>query len=474
MDNINPTHKKLFSLSEASERLNVSIETLIKWNELNILKPTITLEGTIGYTEDQIHHFLEIRQASHLTSPANGASQLQGMNKDNHKVSLENNDGSVRRFDTELTSDFISSHKRDNLSLHNATIIYSRIVNSPMLSAGISFAIIISILTFAFFTRDGSQSGLGSVASIHDSSTTLSSQTSNVKVPQVTAMPTPGVIDDKSTKHENLLSQGENVLKEKLVTKGSLFAKSGFENNDANTLATQQAKPVLASAMSSSDVVEPDLPSRGSMQNDPIFDSTGKIKGEAVDTLTTTLGGIGVLANSMPNQINNSPLNTISLLTLGILSMLFIFPKSLAYTGKGFRTSKHVQEFETTLFPTKIIEVDQKADGTIVLYFQGKEYKISKPELYSESDQFIERLMDLVKPGMKEIEYVVSNDSKMGSKTPLSRLVTRLGFVGIKRDLFFPRTAKDRVYFRKYLTSKDLSDMNLTSDDILLGLQMPN
>ena len=55
--------KKLLTLQEASQRLSVPIETLLEWNEHHILKPTITQDGQIGYTEEQLNQFLKIRQA---------------------------------------------------------------------------------------------------------------------------------------------------------------------------------------------------------------------------------------------------------------------------------------------------------------------------------------------------------------------------------------------------------------------------
>src|SRR5260221_3212315 len=57
---------KLFTLQEAAKQLAVSIDTLLTWNEHNILKPTITLEGSIGYSEEQLQHFMQIRSATLL------------------------------------------------------------------------------------------------------------------------------------------------------------------------------------------------------------------------------------------------------------------------------------------------------------------------------------------------------------------------------------------------------------------------
>jgi hypothetical protein len=75
--------------------------------------------------------------------------------------------------------------------------------------------------------------------------------------------------------------------------------------------------------------------------------------------------------------------------------------------------------------------------------------------------------MKLAAPGVKEIDYDTLGDEEVRFNASLSKLVTRLGFVGIKRDLFFPRTSKNRVLFRRYITQEDLTSMNLTADQIL-------
>lgn len=62
MDSAHPDKIKLLTLNEAAKKLAVSVEVLLKWNEHNILKPTITLQGEIGYTQNQLDQFLAIRQ----------------------------------------------------------------------------------------------------------------------------------------------------------------------------------------------------------------------------------------------------------------------------------------------------------------------------------------------------------------------------------------------------------------------------
>src|SRR6185312_12748035 len=62
MDSARPGDpQKFLSLKQAALKLAVSVDVLLKWNEQNILKPTITPTGEVGYTEDQINHFIAIR-----------------------------------------------------------------------------------------------------------------------------------------------------------------------------------------------------------------------------------------------------------------------------------------------------------------------------------------------------------------------------------------------------------------------------
>jgi hypothetical protein len=125
-----------------------------------------------------------------------------------------------------------------------------------------------------------------------------------------------------------------------------------------------------------------------------------------------------------------------------------------------------VPVYTEPILTSKLLELNQKTDGTVVLNFKGMEYKISKPEFNSESDQFIERLMEISKDNIKEFNYDILRDEKLKLDAPLSKLVTRLGFVGIKRELFFPRTSKTRVLFRRYITLSDLASIGLTAEQV--------
>ena len=53
--------KNLLTLKEAANILAVSTDVLLSWNEHHILKPTITQDGQIGYTREQLDQFLKIK-----------------------------------------------------------------------------------------------------------------------------------------------------------------------------------------------------------------------------------------------------------------------------------------------------------------------------------------------------------------------------------------------------------------------------
>lgn len=489
MDSNRPNSStKLFNLNETSQRLNVSAEILLRWNEYNILKPTITLEGTIGYTEEQINQFLTIRQLvqEDNTGRENTDNVLQSEGfKGNSEV---NELFSKNTFHAE--EGLIQAHSSDNYTesemgtsaLQQEDFSNLEKTKRSFLPLVSYFAVLFLVSASAVFVLQGGFK-LANEQSGQSYQKVLGTQTSELKSSGATALSMPVQLRKDSIIDNNLYEVGESVLKEKLSASNVLYPKSPRSIDVSNSVDLAKAVPMQGLTYStflkqnsnsfdltgdaSSPTPYASRTTDKAADNNLVFDEQGKIKGEVKNPLATTLGGIGVVSGTDSlKQSGSAPMNGIILLTIGILSFILVFPKRFAYVNKNQQITQigPVNLFDTA--SKKIIEVDQKTDGTIVLYFHGKEYKISKPELYSESDQFIERLMELVKPGIKEIEYVSLNDEKVEINTPLSRLVTRLGFVGIKRELFFPRTSKDRVLFRRYLTMQDLTDMNLTTNQI--------
>lgn len=488
MDNNPNSSKKLFCLKEAAEILNVSVGTLLQWNDHHILKPTITLEGTIGYTEEQINQFLAIRQlflGEKSSTEKSEISSQAGISQNEPIIAPKLQTPSIQPVEN-IGSVGIVSAISENASGNSKGRPFSfHLISSAL--------VVVLILGISVFTQAGGlktmldQSGLNYQKETENEKI-LGAQTSKPEFSGGTAF-SPAQLKKESTIGSNLSSEGDGVLKDKINALNFLYGNapktdiSVRKPQDLAQAAVQQgqAYPTFLLNSSTANAAFGDLSSfptyssrttEGNTDNNTVFDDSGKIKGEAKDTLATTLGGIGLVAGADSLKQATTPANWIMLLVAGLLALFFVFPKRPVYVDKDIQSAQFVPESQIDLATEKIIEVGQKTDGTIVLYFGGKEYKVSKPELYSESDQFIEKLMDIVKPGVKEIEYVIPKDEAMDMTTPLSRLVTRLGFVGVKRDLFFPRTSKDRVLFRKYLTMQDLIDMNLTTDKILNDFTM--
>jgi hypothetical protein len=363
----------VISLEDAAKILSVSIETLLQWNELNILKPSITPTGQIGYDRRQIEQFLLISR------------QSKAAGSDGNQLSVSDN-AEIKPFPTTLFF----------------TLVVSFLVTS-----------VISQIFMLKFIPDEAES----------SKQVLSAQTSvSPEQKSVSNLPKSPAYNPIELKN-NIVSDLANDMT------GSNLTYSQIANFPVNVKTSDQ-----------------------------IFDQGGNIKGEAAgtDLLATTMFTNGLVneAKAMTNTVDaNMP---IVLLTLFLLCLPFIFKKqsrtaAIAYDGDGSE---------------KVLELNQRPDGAIVLCFQGREYKVCKPELDSESDQFVDRLLGMAAPGTKEIDYDASNDEEVSFNAPLSKLVTRLGFVGVKRDLFFPRTSKNRVLFRKYLTQDDLAAMGLRVDQI--------
>src|SRR5579871_3052993 len=79
MDPARPSNpQKLLTVQQAAQKLGVSSAVLLRWNDQNILKPTITPQGEIAYSEEQINNFLLIHSSisSNDNSAEIGQSQL--------------------------------------------------------------------------------------------------------------------------------------------------------------------------------------------------------------------------------------------------------------------------------------------------------------------------------------------------------------------------------------------------------------
>lgn len=445
MDPIRPVDSNnLLTLQQAAQRLAVSVDVLLQWNEHNILKPTITPTGEVGYREEQINQFLGIRQV-----PLHPAQQL--------------NQTSIVRHETIPTNNYL---QKDYSNFHNPIkpTSFTRTKNKYFSIGPASAALTLCIaLVIILVTQPAKIKSILSEAS--NMGNALATQISELNISGSATSASPIQLKNSIASDKNLSNEGQTVLKDKLTD--AIFGKKPTKGTTQNQMTT-----ALLGANTHTSGIAGFASSTTSTNSDTnsnsVFDNGGNIKGKTTNTnlLTTTLGMNGMLQNgsSIKQVIDlNIPL---AILTLSLLSLLFVFKNRLAYSARKSASGIDPHNFISDIPQPKILEIDQKTDGTVVLCFQGKEYKICKPELDSESDQFIERLMGLAQNNVKEIDYDSYNDNEIRLSAPLSKLVTRLGFVGIKRDLFFPRTSKNRVLFRKYLTEQDLVSMNLTTEQI--------
>jgi DNA-binding transcriptional MerR regulator len=442
--------KKLLTLKEAADRLGVSIETLLSWNQENILKPIITQEGAIAYTQNQLDQFLTIRKIIQETSPKAQTDVVQIQTAEpSQYVTPENPIATPQPMITLNPAN----------ELPKASYIKAP---SPILTLSVAATIV--VLSAAILPQQG----------LPTSRLTLSEKF-NASLPIQ--------LRNETAPKRNLQSVAENISKEKITAPALYETKSETNSSDSEDILAMSSSQRPTGEPQAADIDQNAVPysyssstylSDNTSDEASAIDKHGTIRGETnkTDRLAIFMGGREALGEEdVLSQINANATNQLIFLFAGALATLFILQKQFAFPTKKLQLRPIDSSFSGTYQPMvdfnlqKALEIDQKTDGTVVLYVDGKEYKISKPEMNSESDQFIERLMTLTQSGVKEIEYDTSDT--MSLTTPLSRLVTRLGFVGIKRDLFFPRTSKTSVLFRRYLTQQDLSAMNLTTNHIL-------
>jgi len=493
MDSARPGNPPIFlTLKQAAQSLAVSVDVLLTWNENNILKPTVTPDGEVGYTKQQIDQFLAIRNSNQVFLRENSTHSIVNFSQPPtppfEKIVQENN----YQLNHQPTNNFAQVNNYNFYTTPTENSKKDKSLFSVIgLFAGISFfVVLVFVILFSqenklneiLIQNKTAQIENGKVLAQNsnlEKTNLIDSDNSNDKVNGNLSNEGDEFSKNKSTALDNAFDEKEvsssaeknnqdklAVLKSILGANSSDDIRSGLEQDaDINTYA-QQANFNTSSSC-------PDCDTEST-----VFDMEGNIKVSKEESDENKL-----LATSMSmggfNQTQNLVKQTSSSITLISFIILGLFSIYVLYSGKkqlfpysSTSDNLNLQPIHQSQIPTKIspriMEIHQKTDGTVALFLQGKEFKISKPELDSESDKFIERLMQLTGNNIKEIEYDAQIDN-LNINTPLSKLVTRLGFVGIKRELFFPRTSKTQVYFRKYLTAEDLMGMNLTIDDVKTG-----
>jgi hypothetical protein len=461
-DSTQNSPEKLLTLQEAAQKLNVPVEVLLQWNDHHILTPTITRTGQIGYSNEQITHFLAIKaslQSPYQTLPQQTtAQQSPRIPAVSTPAPLPVKQPTYVRPVWTLTiaaggllALLVATQQPKMVSLlqqaeQKTQTPPTETQTKPSL-AHLDQTIALNKASKLAENADGDH---------------LHSQTDGVFANNIFATPTPTKIPRlhplASTKQSRVLASSSSAQSKSIQAKQSIPSPDASAQSviaDTTTLAEKTALP---------------CPSCDNEQESQKGLNLGKAPEDSA--LLAAAFGTEAMNNDYSQQNLSTATTQAVVLIFGGLAGTVLFLQRRRQRQINQRIAP-VAIAVTHTDDEKILEVKQKMDGTVVLCFQGKDYKISKPELDSDSDRFIERLMQLVKPGMKEIEYEGLSDS-LDLTAPLSRLVTRLGFVGIKRDLFFPRTSKHRVLFRRYITAADLTAMNLTIAKVRQALALPN
>lgn len=474
MDSARPTNaKNLLSLKQAADKLSVSAEVLLNLNEYNILKPTITLSGEIGYTQAQIDNFLSIKQLTAQVSVADSTKKEAILPSQPPLLKAEFN-----------KSFFHVSSKIDNNFTGDKSVNkhFEAISQTPFTKRGkITSFLTISSMSFMLFLTIFSLTA--PIGGTKPSVSGADSKTGVLHIQHSNRSPLP-TQPYNSAANNNLGKENISPLNEDIASLNQAFENKTKKNAENSEIAKTTDFPLPESSIKSgtrtganesiSFASKPSCPScvnEDNMEDKSIFDEEGNIKGEQPSDsnllATTSVGAARITHDNSSTKQTTNPALLWGFSAIGLLSLMFIFKNQLAYAfNKTGNSEIEPNKYPIATEPQRILEVRQKTDGTVVLLIRGKEHKISKPELDSESDQFITRLMELAENDAKEIDYDTLGDKEIRFNAPLSKLVTRLGFVGIKRDLFFPRTSKNKVLFRKYITEQDLIAMSLTTEQI--------
>ncbi len=469
-------------LSEAAEILKVSVNTLLEWNDNNILKPTINKSGEVGYKKEQINKFLTIQKLSQINQIISSEALdfvLPQQEKNYLSEKIESED-SQNKYSKQIK---VSNPGKKSNFTNIFSIGYKRylpeIISSFSITA-ILFAIIfyqqnsLKSLQFQGGLSEQKIDSTGAVLSLNISDKNhTESITPRLQVPandNSSLYDLKGTLtlnsEKKSTVPQPDFDSGFSPSQQDNATSISMLSENTKANipNDDDLAAINKSYSEISNFASRAN-----CPSCSENNDNAVLDDNGNIKGKSSETdFLASAFGASLIQNEKAFKQVVDPLLFLTFLTLGIGSLFIITKTQSAYQGVKINPSYEILN-SNLLDDTKnqaVIELNQRTDGAVVLNFQGREYKISKPELNSETDQFIERLLSLSKGGVKEINYDSAKDEEIKINAPLSKLVTRLGFVGIKRDLFFPRTSKNNILFRRYLTSQDLTSMGLTTDRI--------
>ena len=350
------------TLRESAEILGVTSETLLKWNENDILKAGISANGEIEYSKDQIDQFLQINDRKQ--SKTNRERSLQE-NSHRNKTSNSGILGKLlewlgyKFYEDEYIKDYLKSQVRESLT-------YT--VHPPTKRAvSISFTVIL-ILSISLFTQQHRvktliESFQKTSLNPESSSKVLAAETSRLVLSGTVIFQTPIIGKEDSNFEKDLFVGGEGIFTGNITAPNIVYSVRGGDHVNiteeetqspiinvdlSGTVSTIQGQSGDITLLPGTDISIDGLTindistltsvsSRGhcdgcitdaDVVNTITIDAGGQIAGEAIKSglVSPTVGGTGLgtyiqgdmLYSSEANKLDRLPIGTIGqFLTVG-------------------------------------------------------------------------------------------------------------------------------------------------------------
>ena len=454
------TNDNFLSLKHTAKIFGVTVEDLLEWNNNNILKPTISQSGEVGYTNEQIDIFLTLQN---LIRSKNNARNPSTNTWENYFTDKQNNNNGTSPNSFQDSTKINQNQLSDNLGQGSA------IAPTPSSKLNHRYdkhfwvalvaTVAITIVSFTFTSNNHRTDPSTSNNSLETD--TIAKQLSTITLPYI----------------NNEIFVDSNTINNTSINDASDLATALYFDDQQYGSEEIKAVPPTINMEAENDIDSSIVnnfasrPNTAATTGNNKFDESTLNISEEMDALSMKLGTATMHYDSHPTTNALSFNILIVAIFLSLLWIVYAYKNrySIAILNLNSNTSDHGVP-PNHIQITHTLEVVQKLDGTVSIVFGDNEYKVSKPELNSETDRLIQRLMKLTSDEQSEIHYDVLVDKNMELNAPLSKIVTRLGFVGTKRDLFFPRTSKNKVVFRRRLTPQNLRSLKLTEEQLLQEL----
>ncbi|HVZ11493.1 MAG TPA: MerR family transcriptional regulator, partial [Patescibacteria group bacterium] len=346
-----PAHSEnLLSLQEAAQKLGVSVDTLLEWNEHRILKPTITPEGQLAYPEEQINQFLQIgtvgsvEEVSRPQAISSEKSQSKGLYKT--LLSWIGNEF----YEDEYIKDYLKSQVNDSLTFN---------FKKPSKKFGYSVSIILVILILILTTQQSKIKFLADkyqnqLATAENSKqAVLGAQTSKLKLTGSIIFSLPVINRDNVYLNKDLFVDGKSLFKGPITAPNIVYSVKAGNNVQITgdkqnpTISVDFSQAVTSLQGQTGDVqLQPgtdisidgltisdistltSVASRGDcdscitdadVANNLTITAGGNVAGEAITSglIATNVGGTGLSSYNTGDLIYASAANTLANLPIG-------------------------------------------------------------------------------------------------------------------------------------------------------------